>query len=219
LAGGVLLLLALAIPLRAEIAGGAAGGVAALDATLSALLVQERSALSGLPETRLSELTRDPPMRKSRAGAAPDYDQDWLAQQPEASGDAQFECLVQAIYHEARGESLPGQAAVAEVVLNRVDDPDFPASICQVVQQSNARGCQFSYSCDGRSDRMRDAEAAARARKIARALIDGAPRKLTDGATYFHTRNVRPSWSRSFTITRQIGVHLFYRPPLRTAAN
>ena len=58
-----------------------------------------------------------------------------------------------------------------------------------------------------------------RAGKIAKAMLDGAPRLLTEGATYFHTPAVRPSWSRRFERTAQIGRHIFYRAPIQTAMN
>ena len=130
---------------------------------------------------------------------------------PVASGDAQWQCLATALYHEARGETIKGQIAVAEVILNRVDSPAYPRSVCGVVQQGGKGGCQFSYTCDGRSDRIADRGAWARAGKIARAMLDGAPRSLTAGATHFHTVNVRPGWARRFDRTASIGAHLFYR--------
>ncbi|WP_291239569.1 cell wall hydrolase [Gemmobacter sp.] len=130
---------------------------------------------------------------------------------PQASGDAQWQCLATALYHEARGESVKGQIAVAEVILNRVDSPAYPRTVCGVVQQGGNGGCQFSFTCDGRSDRISDRAAWARAGKIARSMLDGAPRVLTAGATHFHTVNVRPGWARRFDRTASIGAHLFYR--------
>jgi len=136
-----------------------------------------------------------------------------LMAQPAPRGDAAWQCLKQAIYFEARGESLEGQIAVAEVILNRVDSPLYPGSVCGVVQQRGGGGCQFSYICDGRTDRMREQAAADLAGRIARAMLDGAPRLLTDGATHFHTRAVRPGWSKRFPKTAAIGAHYFYRHP------
>lgn len=138
--------------------------------------------------------------------------EDWLMAQPEPTGDAQWECLKQAIYFEARGERLEGQIAVAEVILNRADSPLYPRTVCGVVKQRGGGGCQFSYVCDGRT-KMREKGAAALAGRIARAMLDGAPRVLTDGATHFHTRGVKPSWSKRFAKTASIGSHLFYRQP------
>jgi spore germination cell wall hydrolase CwlJ-like protein len=138
---------------------------------------------------------------------------------PGTSGDAQWQCLAQAVYFEARGEPLDGQIAVAEVVLNRVDDPRFPGTICGVTRQGagSGRGCQFSYVCDGNSDVMKSALARERAGKIASMMLAGRARSLTDGATYFHTRSVRPDWSRRFAKTAAIGHHVFYRPARQVA--
>lgn len=137
----------------------------------------------------------------------------WLMAQPAANGDAEWQCLTEALYFEARGESLEGQVAVAEVILNRVDSPLYPRTICKVVKQRGGGGCQFSYVCDGRADRMRDQTAADLAGRIARAMLDGAPRRLTEGATHFHSRGVKPGWSKRFAHTTTIGAHAFYRQP------
>ncbi len=115
-------------------------------------------------------------------------------------------CLTEALYYEARGEGVAGQQAVAEVILNRVDHPRFPRTVCGVVNQ---RG-QFSYH--GRVTKRFGEKGALRlAERIAVAALTGAPRNLTNGATYFHTRAVRPGWSRKFTQTARIGSHIFYR--------
>ena len=141
------------------------------------------------------------------------YDARYLADLPRAAGDAQWECLAKALYFEARGETVKGQFAVAEVILNRVDSGLYPSSICGVVHQGGRKGCQFSFTCDAHSDRIREKAAYEQAGKIARLMIDGAPRALTEGATHFHTRHVRPGWARKFAHTAQIGAHLFYRQP------
>lgn len=138
---------------------------------------------------------------------------DWLVAQPAPTGDADWQCLTEALYFESRGESLEGQIAVAEVILNRVDSPLYPRSVCGVVKQRGGGGCQFSYVCDGKK-RMREKGAADLSGRIARAMLDGAPRLLTEGATHFHTRHVRPGWSKRFAHTASIGAHIFYRQPL-----
>lgn len=128
--------------------------------------------------------------------------------------DEQAACLATAIYHEARGESIQGQFAVAEVILNRVASRHFPNSICGVVYQgarAQGRGCQFSFACDGRSEAMPNSRAATKARRIAQVMADGGHRGLTSGALYFHTTAVNPSWAQRFKQTSQIGAHLFYR--------
>lgn len=197
---------------------------AALGGTMSTLLGAEKLALAALPGQRLTELavgpkveTKTTPAPKTSAQVAVPtvirYDDAWLATLPAPQGDAQWECLSTAIYFEARGETLRGQFAVAEVILNRVDSPDYPNSICGVTQQRGGGGCQFSYVCDGRADTMRDRGAMWRAERIARVMMDGAPRALTMGATHFHTRWVNPGWARRFPQTAAIGAHLFYKQP------
>ncbi|MTH34872.1 cell wall hydrolase [Paracoccus limosus] len=129
--------------------------------------------------------------------------------QPVSQKDLQ--CLSEALYFEARGEGSQGQRAVAEVILNRVDHPRFPKSVCGVVNQSG----QFTY----KKTRIRERGAFARAQQIAKAALMGAPRNLTNGATYFHTGGVRPSWSKRFERTARIGSHIFYRTDRRLASN
>lgn len=176
-----------------------------LDARLVALFGQDRAAL-GRAAPRLKAAARAPMPRPTV------IDEAWLARQPVPEGDVQFECLARALYFEARGESLDGQVAVAEVVLNRVESPRWPATICEVVEEARRNSCQFSFMCDGKPETVANPEAWGRAAKIARAMIDGAPRRLTEGATYFHAGFVSPRWAAAFTRTAEIGGHLFYRP-------
>jgi len=141
------------------------------------------------------------------------YEAGWVASQPNAKGSAEWRCLATALYFEARGETVKGQFAVAEVILNRVDSPAYPQSICGVVNQRSSKGCQFSFICDGNSEAIREQAAFVQAGKIASVMLAGAPRGLTQGATYFHTTNVRPGWAHKFPRTAAIGSHLFYRQP------
>ncbi len=219
-AGGAVLILAVAGGLRAEVTVSQSNDPAdSTQQSLVSVLFQERAGFESVPAARMTAITT-PPRVKAKAGATPaEITSEWLAAQPVATGGEQFQCLATAIYQEARGESLQGQVAVAEVVLNRVDDPRFPDTVCGVVHQGNSRGCQFSWACDGRSDAVRNKAAYSEVSKIARVMMDGAPRNLTDGATYFHTRAVKPSWSRRFIQTARIGAHLFYANPLKTASN
>jgi spore germination cell wall hydrolase CwlJ-like protein len=151
--------------------------------------------------------------QEAAARPAVQYDAGWLAGLPMATGDEQWQCLTEALYFEARGETVRGQFAVAEVILNRVDSPLYPRSVCGVVRQGGHGGCQFSFTCDRNSDAMREKDAYREAGKIARLMLDGAARALTDGATHFHTRGVNPGWSRQFAKTASIGAHVFYRQP------
>jgi N-acetylmuramoyl-L-alanine amidase len=129
-------------------------------------------------------------------------------------------CLAQNIYYEARGSSRADQIAVADVVINRVQDERYPDSICEVVQQGEryADGrmvrnrCQFSWYCDGKSDWPKDLDAWVIAQQIAFNMITyGDWRGLTEGATHYHANYVNPSWARTLTLTGTIGVHKFYR--------
>ena len=184
---------------------------------ISAMLGAEHSTVAALPDTQLASLALGPNVRGKKATKADlsllRYDSAWLAGQPSPKGDAEWQCLTKALYFEARGESLKGQFAVAEVILNRTDSPRFPGSVCGVVNQSGGGGCQFSFVCDGRKDVMRERAAIDRAGRIARVMLDGAPRGLTEGATYFHSKGVRPSWAHRFPRTAAIGAHMFYRQP------
>ncbi len=140
---------------------------------------------------------------------------------PAADGAADWQCLSEALYFEARGESISGQIAVAEVILNRMESHKFPNSVCGVVHQGGTEryACQFSYHCDGRKETFSEAVAYERAGKIARIMLDGRPRNLTEGATYFHTDGVSPRWARRMTMTAEIGTHIFYRAPTRLTSN
>ncbi|MEM9050091.1 MAG: cell wall hydrolase [Pseudomonadota bacterium] len=141
------------------------------------------------------------------------FSKDELDLLPDAEGDAQWRCLSEALYFEARGESVAGQVAVAEVILNRVEHARYPDTVCAVVKQNQhmRNRCQFSYMCDGKPELITEHRAFARAMKIARIMLDGQPRVLTAGATHFHTRYINPSWSRKLTRTARIGAHIFFR--------
>ena len=187
-----------------------------LEARLSALLGQERSAIQQVPDARLAALTAPPPASARDIPTAPDiitYDTAFLASQPVASGGEQWRCLAEALYFEARGESVSGMFAVGEVIMNRVDSGRFPNTLCGVINQGTGRkyACQFSYTCDGNPERIHEPAAWDRVGKVARLLMDGAPRTLTDGATHYHTRAVSPRWARVYPRTTTIGSHHFYR--------
>jgi spore germination cell wall hydrolase CwlJ-like protein len=125
----------------------------------------------------------------------------------------ELECLSEAVYYEARGETPSGQAAVAQVVLNRVRHPSFPKSICGVVFQGAYKhvGCQFSFACDGSMRRGREAGAWNRAQKIASRALSGAVMNEVGAATHFHTTGVSPGWGPRLLRVAQVGMHVFYR--------
>ena len=192
------------------------------NAELASLLVGERAAIGSIDRGAIARLATKRTTAAAPAAAraaAPRYDRAWLAAQPAAQGDGEWRCLAEALYFEARGETVAGQVAVAEVILNRRDSARYPSSICAVVTQGKGElfSCQFSYACDGRPETITEQAAFARAGKIAGAMLAGAPRTLTAGATHFHTTAVRPHWSKVFDQTTRIGNHVFYRPPLRVA--
>ena len=140
------------------------------------------------------------------------YSESHLNLLPMQKGGKQWYCLAQALYFEARGESIKGQFAVAEVILNRMDSKDFPNSVCGVVNQGSSKRhkCQFSYMCDGRFEIVNEKQAFEISGKIAKIMLRGAPRKLTTGATFYHSQNVSPRWSKKFHKTASIGHHYFY---------
>ncbi|MGO9672797.1 MAG: cell wall hydrolase [Methylocella sp.] len=131
----------------------------------------------------------------------------------DGAGEAK-RCLAEAIYFEARGESEEGQAAVAQVVLNRVSSGLYPPTICGVVYQNRQRrnACQFSFACDGRALRVAEPEAWRTAVRIAEEVSTGAT-YLSDvgGATHYHANYVRPRWAKSLEKMDVIGRHIFYK--------
>ncbi len=185
----------------------------------ASVLGAEHQIVVALPQARMAALAAGPLLAAPKPKAsssqlnavAISYSDAWLDQVALPQGDAEWNCLRTALYFEARGESLKGEFAVAEVILNRVDSPEYPSTVCKVVNQGGGGGCQFSYTCDGARDVMHEPGAIDRAGRIARVMLDGAPRALTMGATHFHTRSIRPAWASRFAKTASIGAHVFYR--------
>jgi spore germination cell wall hydrolase CwlJ-like protein len=124
-------------------------------------------------------------------------------------------CLANAIYFEARGESVRGQIAVAQVVMNRVFSPFYPNDVCGVVYQNAHRhlACQFTFACDGIPDIVTEPDAWERAKRIARDMLDG---KLwmpeVSKSTHYHAYWVHPDWVNEMKKVYKLGVHTFYRP-------
>lgn len=184
---------------------------------LREVIERERASLSMIPRARLKALISEP----ANHTPAFSYSRAWVDTQPPARGGAEWRCLSEALYFEARGETVKGQFAVAEVILNRVKSARFPTSICGVVHQGTGRKyqCQFTYTCDGYKDIISEPQAFARVGKVARAIMDAGDQNLTNGATHYHTTAVNPAWARVYSRTARIGVHLFYRHNYRTASN
>lgn len=187
-----------------------------LGAQVSQLLTHERDSVMAIETDTVAQLLANfKPVTKPKPPMQVEYSKQFLAEQPAASGGENWECLTQALYFEARGESVKGQFAVAEVILNRASSSKFPDSVCDVINQGTGKKyqCQFTYTCDGRAEVINEKKAWTRVGKIARLMLDGAPRRLTDGATHYHTKAVNPRWARAFPRTASIGVHYFYRMP------
>ena len=134
--------------------------------------------------------------------------------------NAERDCLTQAIYHEARGESAAGQLAVANVIVNRARSGKFPSTLCGVIYQNADKGlyrCQFTFACDGLSKPTSERRALARSADLAQSVYAefalGEPvGAVPSSALYYHTTAVNPSWSNTYNAVAQIGSHIFYSP-------
>ncbi len=123
-----------------------------------------------------------------------------------------IDCLTAAVYYEARGEPREGQAAVAQVVLNRVRDAGFPKTVCGVVYQGAANHeCQFSFACDGAAEARLEPDAWARARSVAYRALAGYVVAAVGGATHYHVADLGEIWGGQLVRVAQIGQHVFYR--------
>ena len=131
-------------------------------------------------------------------------------------------CLALNTYHEAKNQSMIGQIATAQVVMNRVMDRRYPNTVCEVVKQGpKYKGsdvpvrhkCQFSWFCDGKSDEpKRDSKEWFKAQDYARIVLSGRiVLDVTEGATHYHATYVKPSWAKTKTRTTRIESHIFYR--------
>lgn len=126
----------------------------------------------------------------------------------------QIECLALNIYWEARSEPIRTRRAIAHVTLNRVSHADYPDTVCEVVRQGREKSfgrCQFSWWCDGRSDRPRDEAAWEDALALARAVMARPSADPTNGALYFHQASIRPKWAGRKSRVGRIGHLIFYR--------
>ena len=131
-------------------------------------------------------------------------------------------CMAFNMYHEARNESMLGQIAVGQVVMNRVWDKRFPNTVCEVVKEAvTYKGtnkpvlhkCQFSWYCDGAKDDVnKDSKAWRYSLEYASIVLSSRiVLDITEGATHYHATYVRPAWARTKTRTTRIDRHIFYR--------
>jgi spore germination cell wall hydrolase CwlJ-like protein len=123
-----------------------------------------------------------------------------------------LQCLASAVYYEVGNQDLYGARAVAQVVLNRVRHPAFPASVCGVVYQGSTRvtGCQFTFTCDGSLAHQPDSAGWRRAMAVAEAALAGAVYAPVGWATHYHADYVVPVWAASLSKNAVVGAHLFY---------
>ncbi|MER8372924.1 cell wall hydrolase [Mesorhizobium sp. M1409] len=143
-------------------------------------------------------------------------DHSWIQNPLPASvfSEPEQACLAKGVYFEARSESVRGQAAVAQVILNRVRNPTYPNSICGVVYQNDSwfNRCQFSFACDGRKKRIDSPAAYKTAQDIAMAVTAG---KIfipeVGSSTHYYAQYVHPGWARTMQKMTKIGLHIFYR--------
>ena len=113
-------------------------------------------------------------------------------------------CLATAIYFEARGEDLMGQRAVAQVVINRTEDSRYPDTVCGVVWEPK----QFSFTHDGKTEKMYEVEARETAMQVAEEALQGNGLNIT--STHYHSTGVKPYWREHFLLDGRVGNHLFY---------
>ena len=137
-----------------------------------------------------------------------------------------FVCLALNTYHEAKNQSMIGQIATAQVVMNRVADDRFPSTVCEVVKQGPTRPswedpekeypikhrCQFSWYCDGTPDVPKNEKAWRKAQDVAFIVYyNKIQLDVTEGATHYHATYVRPAWAKTKKRTTRIEKHIFYR--------
>ncbi len=131
-------------------------------------------------------------------------------------------CLAEVMYYEARGEGVAGEKAVAEVVLQRTKDRNFPHTICGVVHdrvQEGRKDCQFSFACNGSADKPKEPGTWSRAYALAENIVSGTVKlaNQTGHAIAYHNVGVSPAWAETMQRTAQIGNHIFYRWAPRVA--
>ncbi|PVZ16490.1 MULTISPECIES: cell wall hydrolase [unclassified Pseudomonas] len=127
--------------------------------------------------------------------------------------DDALTCMARSIYWEAKGGSAQDMADVANVVMNRLGQPDFPDSVCGVVKQGSERkGCQFSWWCDGRPDQAKEDDRYTLAKDIARKALNRQLPDRTHGAQFFHDHSVAPAVFAKMVRTARTDSFVFYRP-------
>ena len=117
-------------------------------------------------------------------------------------------CMAQNVYFEARNQSRAGMVAVARVVMNRVKNPGWPNSVCEVVRQR----MQFSWYWDGVHDRPnKKSKAWKMAVEVASEVMYGNVVMDSLGeAFHYHADYVNPVWAKKKVMIAKIDDHIFY---------
>ena len=197
--------------------------LALLSASVLAILV---AAIFQDPDTLVDHVEADAQLPQNTEaeenmrsiGNTPENDTAWLVKllAPTSLSEQQA-CLAEAVYFEARSEPVTGQIAVAEVILNRVEDHRFPDTVCDVVYQGSQRhnACQFSYTCDGRPEEFNEPVSYDRAKRLAIVMTENRETGLSRGALFYHTTAVQPHWAAKLEELDKIGSHVFLGYPSR----
>jgi cell wall hydrolase len=203
------------------VGAGVAGAYAAGGMTADAVSQDQTGQLIPLPRIgmRIAAMQHE---AAARAGTASPLDQLLgatvltspsplrIADPAEVAHD--IDCLTAAVYYEARGEPREGQAAVAQVVLNRLRDAHFPKTVCGVVYQGLAsHECQFTFACNGATAARREPDAWDRAKAVATRALDGYVTPAVGGATHYHVASLGEIWGNQLVRVARIGQHVFYR--------
>ena len=175
------------------------GGTEALAATIQSLPVINKIMAS--EETDVNEAIETAEALDSKT--LPELVEDY---KDGAQLDREGNCLATAVYFEARGESLEGQLAVADVVLNRADSEQYPDDWCEVVKQK----AQFSFVQNRQFPQIRDMESWEKAKAVARIAIDGADEIVRGDVLWYHADYVKPVWRHNLSEVTKVGVHIFY---------
>lgn len=176
---------------------------------------QDRKAEAAVSKAEILERKVSPKSDSSRGRTPTISRAEAKAVDPDGDGPLEdaITCMARSIYWESKGLAREKMEAVASVVMNRVAAEDFPNTVCEVVKQGAESGpCQFSWWCDGRPDSVQEEEPYSVAVDVARRTLNQQVSDPTDGALYFHDQSVRPSWASTFSLTKEAGGLLFYKP-------
>jgi spore germination cell wall hydrolase CwlJ-like protein len=176
---------------------------------------QDSKAEAAVSKAEILERKASPETDSSRGRTPTISRAEARAVDPDGDGPLEdaITCMARSIYWESKGLAREKMEAVASVVMNRLAAEDFPNTVCEVVKQGSESGpCQFSWWCDGRPDSIQEEEPYSVAVDVARRTLNQQVTDPTDGALYFHDHTVKPSWASTFTLTKEAGGLLFYKP-------